>query len=79
MQPHIKFSAIAVAPLLKTIEPCVGKTRALLTARIIVAFTHGFVDMELAGAFRLGDNIEEAFELGITSLIEVLLILRGIS
>jgi hypothetical protein len=65
-------SSIAVAPLLKAIELLVGKAKSLSASRIVVAFTHGFVDMELAGAFRLGGNVEEAFELGITSLLEVL-------
>jgi AcrR family transcriptional regulator len=72
MQPDIKSSTIAVAPLLRAIELLVGKAKSLSAARIVVAFTHGFVDMELAGAFRLGGNVEEAFELGITSLLEVL-------
>ena len=72
MQPDIKVSTIAVAPLLNMIELWVGEERSLSAARIVVAFTHGFVDMELAGAFRLGGDVEEAFELGIESLIEVL-------
>jgi AcrR family transcriptional regulator len=72
MQPDITASIKAVAPLLNTIEQWVGKPQSLNAARVVVAFTHGFVDMELAGAFRLGGNIEEAFELGIENLIEVL-------
>ncbi len=72
MQPDVKISAAAVAPLLTAIEQWVKPGRSLSAARIVVAFTHGFVDMELAGAFRLGGNVEEAFDLGIASLIEVL-------
>ncbi|KAF3884345.1 MULTISPECIES: TetR/AcrR family transcriptional regulator [Nostocales] len=72
MQPDIKVSATAVAPLLQTIEQWVNPEQSLSAARIVVAFTHGFVHMELAGAFRLGGNVEEAFELGIESLIEIL-------
>ncbi|RUR83359.1 TetR/AcrR family transcriptional regulator [Chlorogloeopsis fritschii PCC 9212] len=72
MQPDIGVSAAAVAPLLKTVEQWMGKEKSLSAARIVVAFTHGFVDMELIGAFRLGGNVEEAFELGIESLIKVL-------
>ncbi len=72
MQPDIRVSAAAVASLLNTMERWVSTERSLSAARIVVAFTHGFVDMELAGAFRLGGNVEEAFELGIESLIQVL-------
>ncbi|ARV59881.1 TetR family transcriptional regulator [Nostocales cyanobacterium HT-58-2] len=72
MQPDTKVSATAVAPLLETIEQWVDREQSLSAARIVVAFTHGFVHMELAGVFRLGGNVEEAFELGIESLIEVL-------
>ncbi|KOP22554.1 hypothetical protein AMR41_30805 [Hapalosiphon sp. MRB220] len=72
MLPDTKVSATAVAPLLQTIEQWVNPEQSLSAARIVVAFTHGFVHMELAGAFRLGGNVEEAFELGIESLIEFL-------
>jgi hypothetical protein len=34
---------------------------------------HGFVSMELANAFRLGDGLDAAFEKGVTT------ILRGLS
>lgn len=72
MQPNIKVSVMAVAPLLDTMERWVGKEQSLSATRVVVAFNHGFVDMELAGMFRMGGNVEEAFELGIESLIEVL-------
>jgi AcrR family transcriptional regulator len=45
---------------------------ALVKARSLVAFTHGFVSMELAGAFRLGEEIEAAFVFGIERLVGAL-------
>jgi hypothetical protein len=57
----------------------VGEPESLNAARVVVAFTHGFVDMELAGASRLGSNIEKAFELGIKNLIEILHRLKNCS
>jgi hypothetical protein len=38
---------------------------ALEAARTVVAWAHGFVSMELAGAFRLGGDVDEAFAFGI--------------
>ena len=35
----------------------------------MVAYAHGFVSMELAGAFRLGGNVDDAFDYGIDTLI----------
>ncbi len=72
MQPDVKVSATAAAPLLQTIEQWVNQKRSLSAARMVVAFTHGFVSMELAGALRLGGNVEDAFELGVESLVKVL-------
>jgi AcrR family transcriptional regulator len=72
MQPDVKVSATAAAPLLHAIERWVNQEQSLSAARIVVAFTHGFVSMELAGVFRLGGNIEDAFELGVKSLVKVL-------
>jgi AcrR family transcriptional regulator len=72
MQPDVKVSATAAAPLLQTIGQWVNQEQSLSAARIVVAFIHGFVSMELAGAFRLGGNVEDAFELGVESLVKVL-------
>jgi AcrR family transcriptional regulator len=49
-----------------------GPERALEGARLIVAWAHGFVSMELAGAFRLGGDIDVAFDFGIDRLTEAL-------
>lgn len=35
---------------------------------MIVAWAHGFVSMELAGAFRLGGDVDDAFTFGIERL-----------
>jgi len=53
--------------------PLGGERDALVHARTIVSWAHGFVSMELAGAFRLGGDLDAAYAAG----IEV--ILTGIS
>jgi hypothetical protein len=50
---------------LRTIAEIVGPERALPAARMIVAWAHGFITMELAGAFRLGGDVEEAWDFGL--------------
>ena len=42
---------------------------ALPAARTIVAWTHGFISMELAGAFRLGGDVEQAWEFGLDRIL----------
>lgn len=42
-----------------------GPENATEAARTVVAWVHGFVTMELAGAFRLGGDIDRAFDFGI--------------
>jgi AcrR family transcriptional regulator len=42
---------------------------ALAAARAMTAFCHGFVSMELAGAFRLGGDIDHAFAEGVETVL----------
>jgi hypothetical protein len=49
----------------------VGEADAL-AARMFVAWAQGFVSMELAGAFRLGGDVEAAVEYGLERLTAAL-------
>ncbi|MBD7956363.1 TetR/AcrR family transcriptional regulator [Microbacterium sp. Sa4CUA7] len=58
----------ASAPVLQAAREAVGEQRALDAARFVTAWATGFVSMELAGAFRLGGDVDAAFEYGLTQL-----------
>lgn len=60
--------ARASEPVLRAAREAVGEERALEEARLLTAWATGFVSMELAGAFRLGGDVDEAFEYGLTRL-----------
>lgn len=64
--------AEAAAPVLRVVAELVGPVDALNAARTLTAWASGFLRMELAGAFRLGGDVEEAFDYGISLLIEAL-------
>ena len=59
--------------LIRTVGHLTGGDHTLEAARTIVAWAHGFVSMELAGAFRLGGNVDEAFTFGIERLTSALM------
>jgi AcrR family transcriptional regulator len=63
-------NAAAVAPVLMLAERMVGPEQALEAARLVTAFAHGFISMELAGAFRLGGDLDTAFRYGVDVLVE---------
>ena len=56
------------APILRVARDLVGEDAALDAARLITAWATGFIDMELAGAFRLGGDVDRAFEFGLERL-----------
>lgn len=60
------------AAVLRTAAALAGQDRALPAARTIVAWAHGFVSMELAGAFQLGGDVDEAWRFGLDRLTETL-------
>ncbi|HEX4456562.1 MAG TPA: TetR-like C-terminal domain-containing protein, partial [Polyangia bacterium] len=59
----------AVTPVIDALDVLVGRKRALPAARVLTAFLHGFVSMEIASEFRLGPGVEDAFRLGLDLII----------
>jgi AcrR family transcriptional regulator len=60
-----EWSARASAGVLHATERLAGTDDALEAARTVVAWANGFIAMELAGAFRLGGDVDRAFDFGI--------------
>jgi AcrR family transcriptional regulator len=65
----VRARSAALAPTLPAFAALVGEAEALLAARTLVPFLHGFITMELAGAFRLGGSLNEAFENGVATIL----------
>ena len=57
-RPSVEDTARASAPVLDLAGRLVGPDGALEAARLITAFANGFITMELAGAFRLGGDVD---------------------
>ncbi|SRR5579871_2791981 len=62
-------SARSSATFLRVVAELAGQAYALPAARTIVAWAHGFITMELAGAFRLGGDVEQAWAFGLDRIL----------
>ena len=51
--------------VLRASSELAGEDDALEAARTITAWANGFIAMELAGAFRLGGDVDRAFDYGV--------------
>lgn len=56
-------------PVIRAAAELVGEEHALDAARLLTAWATGFLQMELAGAFRLGGDVERAFDYGLRRLV----------
>ncbi|WP_336206985.1 TetR/AcrR family transcriptional regulator [Nonomuraea sp. LPB2021202275-12-8] len=56
------------APVLHVSRELVGERDALEAARLVTAWATGFIEMELIGAFRLGGDVDRAFEYGLAGI-----------
>jgi len=61
--------ADAAEPLLAELRGMLAEADVLPATRVVTAFLHGFVAMELAGAFRLGGDPEVAFARGLDAVL----------
>ena len=66
--PDLAALQRASEPVLQAARAAVGEERALDAARLVTAWATGFLSMELAGAFRLGGDVDGAFEYGLAQL-----------
>lgn len=57
-------------PVVNAMTRLAGSSEALEGARTFVAWAHGFVSMEMAGAFRLGGDLDAAYAFGIGALLD---------
>jgi AcrR family transcriptional regulator len=64
-----EWSIKASAPVIDATERLAGPDHALDAARTVVAWANGFIGMELAGAFRLGGDVDRAFDYGIEHVV----------
>lgn len=71
-RPDRDLLARASAAVLRTAGALAGEAHALEGARLVTAWAHGFITMELAGAFRLGGDLEDAFAFGVERLAAAL-------
>jgi len=67
-RPDVQSLERSSAPVLEVCAALVGEAQALDAARTVTAWANGFLTMELTGAFRLGPDLDRAFEYGLEVL-----------
>src|SRR5262249_24990105 len=68
----VELKARASGPVLRAVGALGGDAEMLVAARTYLAWAQGFVSIELAGAFRLGGDVDAAFEYGLERLTTAL-------
>ena len=66
----IERSERSSATLMRLATDLAGPQHALPAARTIMAWANGFITMELAGAFRLGGDLGEAWNFGLARVLD---------
>lgn len=60
------------APLFAVVTELAGAEHALEAARTVTAWATGFIGMELSGGFRLGGDVDAAFDFGLARLADAI-------
>jgi AcrR family transcriptional regulator len=64
-----EFRVVATAGILRVATELAGEDRALDAARLFTAWAVGFITMELNGGFKLGGDIERAWQYGVERIV----------
>lgn len=72
MRPRTETLVRATGALVTAASRLVGPADALAAARLLTAWAHGFVSMELSGAFRMDGDVDHAFVYGLDTVINSL-------
>ena len=67
-----EFGAAASEAILRLAGTLAGADHALEAARTLTAWAAGFVSMELNGSFKLGGDVERAWEFGVARIVEAI-------
>lgn len=68
-RPALQQLERSVAPVLDAVSELVDDDSALHAARTLTAWANGFILMELAGAFRLGGDVDAAWAWGLEHVV----------
>jgi AcrR family transcriptional regulator len=71
-RPDLELTRRSSAALIRTVSALAGPEEGLEAARTVTAWANGFIGMELAGAFRLGGDVDRAFAYGIERLTDAI-------
>lgn len=66
------FGAAASEPILRVAREMAGEEHALEAARTLTAWAAGFISMELNGGFRLGGDVDDAWEYGVARIVQAI-------
>ncbi|MCU1527377.1 MAG: TetR family transcriptional regulator [Frondihabitans sp.] len=67
-----EFGAAASAAILRVAADLAGPDDALPAARTLTAWATGFIAMELNGNFRLGGEVDRAWEFGVSRILNAI-------
>jgi len=73
----VEFGRRATTAILRVSTELAGDEHALEAARMFTAWAAGFISMELNGNFKLGGDIESAWQFGVTHMVAAMSVSRA--
>ena len=73
----VEFGRTATTAILRISTELAGEEHALDAARMFTAWAAGFISMELNGNFKLGGDVESAWQFGVTHIVAAMSVPRA--